>query len=189
MRLSLNILTLAWTVTNVFSFSVIPLLAKRESIGSALESSSDMTDAEAQMEVMPKIWDELRKSERDIVIKHNLDEIDEMEASSALVEKMLETAMDFLKTKEQIEEEHAFAAHVAYQHAAEEEVILEESIIDENLKDIPLDSSVKERLDAALEKEAKALKDEDDALKALAKLYHKEDALNATLEELKKLKP
>ena len=144
---------------------------------------------EAHLEVMPKIWEELRSTERDILVQHQVHGKDESETTKLIAERLLETAMEYLQTKEIIEEEHAFAAHKKYQHAVEEEAVLEEFVMDDNLKDIPLDSFVAARLYSAHKTEHDAIQDEEFALHELDELHRKEEVVRATLEELKRLQP
>ena len=53
------------------------------------------SDAEARPDVMPKVWDDLKKAERDLVVQQQMGELDEGEASKAMAAKLLETALDY----------------------------------------------------------------------------------------------
>lgn len=181
--MKLSVLTFAVATTATSSFVLHPSPAIRS------KALHEKSDAEAHMEVMPKIWDELKKTERDIVVKHHVDETNEDEFVKAMTERMLETALDYVQTKEQIEEADAFAAHKAYQQAVEEEEVLEEFIEADHLNDIPLDSFVEKRLHSAQQLELDALKEEEDHLKQLDELHKAEESVRAALEELKKQKP
>lgn len=206
----------------------------------ALRSIND----EAHMEVMPKIWDELRKSEKvrlcewcvvycnvcfllslcfceqscfvssplhpfqaiinssitlnffviilptqqDIVIQQQVGEISESEASMAMAERLLETALDYVRTKEHIEEDLATAAHKTFEHAAENEQVLKEHIVaDDKLDDIPLDSYLEERFHEAQDTEREAHEDEIEHLNKWAELRMEEEAIKTAIKELKDL--
>lgn len=147
------------------------------------------SDAEAHMDVMPKIWDELKKAERDIVVQQQVGEIDEAAASKAMAEKLLETALDYVRTKERIEEDLASTAHRLFEHAVEEEKVLEEHVTEQLLNDIPADSYIDERFHQAQEMEKHAHEEEIEHLEKWAELRMEEEAIKANLRELKDMKP
>ncbi|KAL7491014.1 hypothetical protein ACHAWT_000507 [Skeletonema menzelii] len=150
----------------------------------ALRSIND----EAHMEVMPKIWDELRKSEKDIVIQQQVGEISESEASMAMAERLLETALDYVRTKEHIEEDLATAAHKTFEHAAENEQVLKEHIVaDDKLDDIPLDSYLEKRFHEAQDTEREAHEEEIEHLNNWAELRMEEEAIKTAIKELRDL--
>ena len=147
------------------------------------------SDAEAHMDVMPKVWDELKKAERDLVVQQQVGDIDESEASKAMAEKLLETALDFVRTKERIEEELAEAAHKTFQHAAEEERVLKEHVLQEDVAEIldVADRYVDERLHMAQETEREKLAEEHEHLEQWAELRLEEEFIKSALKELEGL--
>mmetsp|Transcript_5470 Transcript_5470/g.11888 ORF Transcript_5470/g.11888 Transcript_5470/m.11888 type:complete len:183 (+) Transcript_5470:48-596(+) len=160
------------------------------SLVSTMLHASGKSDAEAHMEVMPKIWDELKKTEKNIVIQQQVGEIDETDASKALAEKLLETALDYVRTKERIEEDLASTAHKTFEHAKKEERVLKEYIVEEEDIDIfSVDSYVDERLHNAQEKEKEAHVEEAEHLNKWAELRMEEEAIKQTLKDLKDLEP
>ena len=67
---------------------VVPLQHKRVLLQTFLSENAE-NDAEAHLQEMPKIWEELKKTERDILVQQQLEGSDENEATEKLVENML----------------------------------------------------------------------------------------------------
>jgi hypothetical protein len=167
---------------------VVPLQDKRVLLQTFLSEKAD-SDAEAHMQEMPKVWEELKKTERDILVQQQLEGSDETEATEKLVENMLETALDFIKTKELVETERAKTAHENFQWAMREEEALEDFLQEEYKSGLFIDGSesLEEHAHKAHDTEISAIREEAEALHDLADLYEKEEAVKATLEELKRL--
>lgn len=138
------------------------------------------------MDVMPKIWDELKKSERDIVIQQQVGELDESDASKKLVQNLLETALDYVRTKERIEEDLATSAHRTHEDALEEERVLREYVVEDTM-DIPADSYVDERFHNAQEMERESRVEEREHLGKWAELRMEEEAIKTALKDLEEL--
>ena len=134
-----------------------------------------------------QIWDELAKTEKDIVIQQQTGEIDEATASKALAENLLQTALDYVKTKERIEEDLASTAHKTYEHMKEEERILKDHIVEDEVLDVHVDSYIDERLHHAQEAEKEARAEEFKHLEKWAKLCMEEEDIKHSLKELKDL--
>ena len=164
---------------------VVPLQDKRGLLQTILSEKAE-SDAEAHM---PKLWEELKKTERDILVQQQLEGSDETEATEKLVENMLETALDFIKTKELVETERAKTAHENFQWAMREEEALEDFLQEEYKSGLFIDGSesLEEHAHKAHDAEINAIREEAEALHDLADLYEKEEAVKATLEELKRL--
>ena len=143
--------------------------------------------AENHLNEMPKVWENLMKEEKDIIVQASLKGTDGKVLSKMLAEKLLETALDYVHTKEQVEVEHGINAHQTYEDAIEEEELLEEFVQEEQLKDIPLDSYVEERLREAHKQEVQAKMEEEEAIKNFRELKIAEEGFKTTLSELKNL--
>lgn len=105
----------------------------------------------------------------------------------AMAEKLLETALDYVRTKEHIEEDLANAAHKTFEHAAENEKVLKEHIVADDMLDIPLDSYLEERFREAQDMEREAHEEEKEHLYNWAELRMEEEAIKTAIKELKDL--
>ena len=143
--------------------------------------------AEHHLNEMPKVWENLMKEEKDIIVQANLKGTDGKVLTKQLAEKLLETALDYVHTKEQVEVEHGINAHQTYEDAIEEEELLEEFVHEEQLHDVPLDAYVEERLREAHKQEVQAKMEEEEAVRNFRELKIAEEGFKATLSELKNL--
>lgn len=168
------ILILAASLSTASSFVAIASPRATRSSCAPTALAGTKSDAEAHLDVMPKIWDELAKAEKDIVVQQQLGELDQDKASRAMAEKLLETALDFVRTKERIEEDLAADAHKLFEHAVEEEMVLKEHVVD-NLKDTLADNYIDERFRHAQEMEREAHEEELQHLQKWAELRLEEE--------------
>ena len=197
MRLSIVISVLLGGNTNIVSSfhirATVPpatATATRALILAATGNNDDPTSSE---EYLSNLWNELKRTDRDIVVQEKVNEgttetNDEM-LTKRLVEEMLDTALEHVKTKERLEARHAKEAHEAFEKAKQEEQVLHEYIEEEQLHDVPMDSFISERLHAAEEAELQAMKEEDDSIRTSQELRNSESNIKATLEALKRLEP
>lgn len=123
------------------------------------------------------------------MIQQQTGEIDEVTASKALAENLLQTALDYVKTKERIEEDLASTAHKTYEHMKEEERILKDHIVEDEVLDVHVDSYIDERLHHAQETEKEARAEELKHLEKWAKLCMEEEDINKVSGNSKTLKP
>ena len=105
----------------------------------------------------------------------------------AMAEQLLETALDYVRTKEHIEEDLANRAHKTFQHAADNEKVLKEHIVADDKLDIPLDSYLEERFHEAQDMEREAHEEEMEHLNNWAELRMEEEAIKSAIKELKDL--
>lgn len=110
------------------------------------------------------------------------------EALVEVVEDLLETALDYIRTKERVEEGRAAAAHWAFEDAKREGTVLREHVVEDSL-DIPADFYAEERLYNARATEKRAVIEELEHLNKWAELRVEEEAIKQTLRDLKGLKP
>lgn len=168
--LSIAILLLAASTASSFVANRSPAMKT-----SVLRSTGDLEG----------MWEELKKTERDIIVQTAVDEQEDTgQVGEILAEKLLETALEYVKTKEHNEEEKVLDAHKAFEHAVEEEKVLEEFVMEDQLNDIPADSYVEERLHAAHDAEIEARKEEEAHLKKAEEWHKEEEAVEEVLEEL-----
>jgi hypothetical protein len=186
---------------------VIPTRSSRQRFRTSI--SADSSEAEERLRELPAIWDELKNTEKDIIIQETIKETDETVVTIKLLEEMLETALYYVQTKEQVEEEHAIQAHQAIEKAVDQEKVLEEfakkayqdadglerremavadlahNFVDNDIEE-RVHNYVEERLRAAKIQEALATVEEEEAVQNLKELKLTEEEFKATLEELKK---
>ena len=159
-------------------------------VGSCLSGAtfgSGKSDAESHLKEMPQVWEELKKKELDMIVQGKKDGTDDTEVTKKVVEKMIETALDYVQTKERVEVEHVVAAHKAYEAAIKEEDVLGEFVEADKVRDVPMDSYVEERYRAAVEAEVRAKNEETEAIHNFQQLKHSEEQMKATLDDLKGL--
>ena len=87
----MKLLILAISISTASSFVASP---SSPLVPTALRAAGK-SDAEARQDVMPQVWDDLKKAERDLVVQQQIGELDEGEASKAMAAKLLETALDY----------------------------------------------------------------------------------------------
>jgi hypothetical protein len=107
-----------------------------------------------------------------------------------MAEKLLETALDYVRTKEHIEEDLATAAHKTFEHATTNEQVLKEHIVEDEKvldDDLPLDSYLEERFHEAQVMEREAHMEEMEHMNNWAELRMEEEAIKSALKELKDL--
>lgn len=123
MRLSYICVVIASTVAAPVSAFVVPRNRYHDRFSTFI---SAVSDAEHLRETQAKVWRELKKKEKDIVIEETIKGTSQDVITTKLVEEMLEAAIDFVKTGEAAEEEHAAHAHQAFEKAVKQEKVLEE---------------------------------------------------------------
>ena len=85
------------------------------------------SDAERHtQETQAKVWSELKKKEKDMIIQETIKGTDQEKITKKLVEEMLTAAIDHVKMMETEEEKHAAQAHAAFEKAVQQEKVLEE---------------------------------------------------------------
>ena len=135
------------------------------------------------------LWNELKKTERDIVVQENIKGTNQNDVTKHLIEEMLETALEHVKTKERAEAKHAKEMHDAFEHAVQDEKELAAFVKEEHLRDVAMDGFVRERFHTAQQEESQAVKEEGDAVRAYKYYKSVEDKVKATLEAFKRLEP
>ena len=107
----------------------------------------------------------------------------------AMAEKLLETALDYVRTKEHIEEDLATAAHKTFEHATKSEQVLKEHIVEDEkvLDDLTLDSYLEERFHEAQVMEREAHMEEMEHMNNWAELRMEEEAIKSAIKELQDL--
>ena len=180
------VLLLGSSFNIVSALQQIPMVTPTRCIGRSLAASSNGDDA-AQEKYLDSLWNELKKTERDIIVQEEIEGRDKKDVTKHLVEEMLGVALEHVKTKERIEAKHAKAAHEAFETAIQEEQVLQEFVEEEELHDVPMDTFVSDRLQAAEEAEMKAMKEEEESVQVYQDLKASETNIKATLEALKRL--
>lgn len=147
------------------------------------------TRAEKHLDELIETWESLKKKEQKL-IQENLAASKNAENSGIdFVEELFETALDYVQTKEIVEEEHADMAHHMVEEAIEGERVLENYAHDEMPHGANIEDFVESKLQAAKEAEKHAREDEEEAKRSLEELKRNEEYIKTTMEELRKLKP